>query len=119
MLGASALAPRWEPSSGPRGAAPACLQLESGRRGRRARAAQPPRAGRARAGVGFFARPDYIAQHRGSPERICGGVFFAGALGWQQLGVQALGALAIIAFTGACRRAAYVVGSGSRVARQG
>ncbi len=68
-----------------------------------------------RAGVGFFARPDYITQHRGSPERICGGVFFAGALGWQQLGVQALGALAIIAFTGACRRAANVVGFGSPV----
>ena len=50
-----------------------------------------PQVERGRAGVGFFARTDYITQYRGSPERVCGGVFYAGALGWQQLGVQVVG----------------------------
>ena len=61
-------------------------------------------------GVGFLARPDYIAEHRGTSERICGGVFYAGHDGWQQLGVQALGAVVIIVFTGACRCAAGLCG---------
>ena len=57
-------------------------------------------------GTGFLARPDYIAEYRGTSERICGGVFYAGYDGWQQLGVQALGAVVITVFTGACRCAA-------------
>ena len=54
-------------------------------------------------GTGFLARPDYIAEYRGTSERICGGVFYAGHDGWQQLGVQLLGAVVITVFTGICR----------------
>ncbi len=54
-------------------------------------------------GVGFFTRPDYLAQYRTGSDRVCGGVFFAGRDGWSQLGVQLLGATVITAFTAACR----------------
>ncbi|KAK9837144.1 hypothetical protein WJX81_005991 [Elliptochloris bilobata] len=58
-------------------------------------------------GVGFLARPDYIQEYRGTDKRICGGIFYAGHDGWQQLGVQALGAVVIIVYTGACSLALF------------
>jgi len=46
-------------------------------------------------GAAFFSKPALLRAYRGPAHAECGGVFYAGRAGWTQLGVQALGVVAI------------------------